>query len=295
MTYNNTIAKKIKELRKEKGLTQKELATDICTQAMISNFEKGDVIPTSTTLFLISQKLGVDMNYFFDTTPEQIKQTLSQTKGKKLIRKLIKQKDYKAALYILEKELKEHTNCIKDKQFLMWNFGVCMWYTEKNFDEALQILKNSYNLTQNINSATPKLNSQEVSIFNSIAVLYFETKNYEIALSYYEKCLLSIEDPQFKDYETKIRVFFGISRVATYLEKYTEAILYANQGIELCIENDTLYLLGELYFQRGRIYLLINDLFNSKNCLEKAKLLFQIKKSLNNLKIIEEIEKEYFK
>jgi transcriptional regulator with XRE-family HTH domain len=65
------IGKKIKELRKVVGLTQGELAEGICTQALVSRIEKGDIYPSATALFQISVKLGVDVNYFFEigTTP----------------------------------------------------------------------------------------------------------------------------------------------------------------------------------------------------------------------------------
>jgi transcriptional regulator with XRE-family HTH domain len=65
------IGKKIKELRKIVGLTQSELAEEICTQALISRIEKGDIYPSATAIYQISKKLGVDVNYFFEigTTP----------------------------------------------------------------------------------------------------------------------------------------------------------------------------------------------------------------------------------
>ncbi|MFP3340016.1 helix-turn-helix transcriptional regulator, partial [Micrococcus sp. SIMBA_131] len=47
------------------------LAEGICTQALISRIEKGDIYPSATALYQISVKLGVDVNYFFEigTTP----------------------------------------------------------------------------------------------------------------------------------------------------------------------------------------------------------------------------------
>jgi transcriptional regulator with XRE-family HTH domain len=67
----SVIGKKIKELRKAVGLTQGDLAQGICTQALISRIEKGDIYPSATALYQISNRLGVDVNYFFEigTTP----------------------------------------------------------------------------------------------------------------------------------------------------------------------------------------------------------------------------------
>lgn len=45
------IGKKIKELRQVVGITQGELGDGICTQALISRIEKGDIYPNATSLF----------------------------------------------------------------------------------------------------------------------------------------------------------------------------------------------------------------------------------------------------
>ncbi|PKG28372.1 XRE family transcriptional regulator [Cytobacillus horneckiae] len=58
--------KKVKELRKSLGLSQAELAEGICTQAQISKIENGDVIPLASTLYLLAQRLGLSVDYFFD-------------------------------------------------------------------------------------------------------------------------------------------------------------------------------------------------------------------------------------
>ncbi|MCM3179166.1 helix-turn-helix domain-containing protein [Cytobacillus horneckiae] len=62
----SAIGKKVKELRKSLGLSQAELAEGICTQAQISNIENGDVIPLASTLYLLAQRLGLSVDYFFD-------------------------------------------------------------------------------------------------------------------------------------------------------------------------------------------------------------------------------------
>jgi transcriptional regulator with XRE-family HTH domain len=67
MNYS-IIGNKIKELRQVVDITQGELADGICTQALISRMEKGDIYPNATTLYQISKKLGVDVNYFVSIT-----------------------------------------------------------------------------------------------------------------------------------------------------------------------------------------------------------------------------------
>lgn len=62
-----TIGEKIKEIRKEKGLTQQELADlSKLTCAAIINIEKGHNAPSLSSLYKISQAL----NYNYDKLAE---------------------------------------------------------------------------------------------------------------------------------------------------------------------------------------------------------------------------------
>ncbi|MCX7883495.1 MAG: helix-turn-helix transcriptional regulator [Caloramator sp.] len=60
------IAMKIFDYRKEKGLTQKQLAEKLgMKQAMISKLESGEYNPTIEQLWKISKKLGWQFNILF--------------------------------------------------------------------------------------------------------------------------------------------------------------------------------------------------------------------------------------
>lgn len=59
-----SIALRLKKLRKEKNLNQSEFASLIGTsQANISRYEKGEIIPSSDFLSKIADKLGVNLNW----------------------------------------------------------------------------------------------------------------------------------------------------------------------------------------------------------------------------------------
>ena len=60
-----TIGEKIKFLRKEKGMTQKQLAdaSGVCSR-LIQRYEYGDGIPNTDTLLKISSGIGIDINEF---------------------------------------------------------------------------------------------------------------------------------------------------------------------------------------------------------------------------------------
>lgn len=58
------VAQRIKELRIEKGMTQKQLAQIVgCSQPMIVMWEKGECEPTASALFKLSEALNCTADY----------------------------------------------------------------------------------------------------------------------------------------------------------------------------------------------------------------------------------------
>lgn len=58
------IGQRIKELRKEFGITQRELATAVgCSQPMIVLWEKGDCEPTAGSILKLSDVFGCSCDY----------------------------------------------------------------------------------------------------------------------------------------------------------------------------------------------------------------------------------------
>ncbi|WP_113928505.1 helix-turn-helix transcriptional regulator [Bacillus sp. P14.5] len=72
MEMISTIGKSLKDLRTYQKVSQKNLAKDICTQAYVSMIEKGEIIPSAHILHAFAQKLGVPIDYFFDTPDSTI-------------------------------------------------------------------------------------------------------------------------------------------------------------------------------------------------------------------------------
>ena len=63
---NEKIAKRIREARKERGLTQQDLANQLGrTAAAISDLERGKVQVNATDLYQISQFLNRPIEYFY--------------------------------------------------------------------------------------------------------------------------------------------------------------------------------------------------------------------------------------
>ncbi|MHA7138089.1 helix-turn-helix domain-containing protein [Rossellomorea arthrocnemi] len=289
MDYS-VIGKKIKELRKVVGLTQGELAEGICTQALISRIEKGDIYPSATSLYQISKKLGVDVNYFFEigTTPrlDYVKEVERQLK------KLRVKLKYDEIIEIVRTEeknplfLKDETNL----QLLYWHKGIYVNEVEQNKEEALIILEKALSLTYNQKKA---MSEREMNIFISMGILEFSRHNYDRAIEIYQGVNDALTyNEQLHDKSIKTRLLYNIARVLTRLGNYHESIQYCEEGIRWIIQEETLYGFAQLNYHIGYNLELQERYQEALPYLDKAAMLFDIQYNpkLSNF-IKENIEK----
>ncbi|MCK1228263.1 XRE family transcriptional regulator [Streptococcus uberis] len=81
------VGSKIRELRKSKGLTQKELAEKIgLGDTTIANYEKGFRTPKRNKIFKIAEVLGYPIDDFFPPTNKETNTTTIETPKDKLIK-----------------------------------------------------------------------------------------------------------------------------------------------------------------------------------------------------------------
>lgn len=65
-----TIGERIRQLRKKRGLTQKELSGEQMTRNMLSLIETGSALPSLVNLAYLAERLEVPVDYFFSNTEE---------------------------------------------------------------------------------------------------------------------------------------------------------------------------------------------------------------------------------
>ncbi|CAM3558873.1 helix-turn-helix domain-containing protein [Aeromicrobium ponti] len=268
----SAIGDKIKELRKLMGLSQSELAHGICTQAQISKIEKGDVFPYASTLYLISQRLGVDVNYFFDigTTP-RIDYVQEVSRQLKLARRNL---EYEEIYQIVKTEEKNalFLQNRKNLQLLLWHKGIYEYHLNKNVSKAFKLLDDAIQLTHD-----KVWSEREIEISLSKGIILFEEENLDDALSIYEPAKEQLKLlPYLQDDTIKSRLYYNLARTLTRLGKLDQSIRYCKQAIDYCIERDNLYLLGELHYHVGYNYELKKQIQIAKSYMEKALIIFEL-------------------
>lgn len=250
------IGKKLRELRKYYNISQKELAKDICTQAYISQLEKDEVYPSAQILFELANRLGVDLNYFFEITNtpklDYIQEVYSQ------IDTLVQQTDYKNVLETIRLEKKNPLfKSPRHQQYLLWREGICLFHIKGDKDEAFKLLNEAIALTP---TTEKNYSPRELDIMSSMAIIYSDSGEHEKTKQIYDQILHSIEKiPYIIDKRLFIRVFYNASKNAHNLHDFNYAVMLSEKGINYCLNEQLLYLLGELYYQKGESLLALSN------------------------------------
>jgi transcriptional regulator with XRE-family HTH domain len=279
----NKIGPAIKDLRKLKGLTQKALCEDgnIISQAQLSRIENGYTFGLWDKIFLIAERLGIDVNYFFEIAKNTDSEFVLGVKNN--VRELIEKREYQrvSKMIKIHKKNPSFYNNKQNLQFLIWHEGICSFYLIKDFNLAHQVFQDALALTY----VPPKyITEQELSIMNSIGVISFETANFEMAISTYRSALKDIRhSPVPIETKVKIRLLYNLAKALSTTGEYNESINSCLDGITICKKNTYYYLLGEFYYQLAFNYFFKNEFQAAKENAQKAIQVFIVNDDTENL------------
>jgi tetratricopeptide (TPR) repeat protein len=277
------IGNKIKELRQVVDITQGELADGICTQALISRMEKGDIYPNATTLYQISNKLGVDVNYFFEIgmTPrlDYIQEVERQ------LRKLRIHHQYVEMMEVVKTE--EKNPLFKDNvnaQLLCWHKGIYQFEVVKDQDTAFDLLHKAFQLTADSKKV---LSEREMEVLLTLGAFHFSNENYPKSLCHYSEVKAALSSSQWlQDKSIKTRLLYNMARVYTRLGDYQESIQYCKNAIKWIIEEEHMYGFAQLHYQLGYNLELQGEYKKALPYFEKAATFFDIQKNIEFVRFI---------
>ena len=285
------VGNKIKELRKIVGMTQGDLADGVCTQALISRIEKGDVYPSATSLYQISRKLGVDINFFFEiaTIPrlDYVKEVERQ------LWKLRRAREFEEMMEIVQVEEKNQVFISHPYNFqlLLWHKGIYQFEVENDVSTSLETLQTAFALTRCMKKA---LSEREMEIQLTIGAIQFKENNLEESLESYNRVKHSLSlEGEVHNKSIKTRLLYNIARVLSRLSRFQESIKCCQEGIRWCIDTENLHLLAELHYQIGYNYELQHNFVMALTHIEKALLIFEIKEDKKYYHFINEKREVY--
>lgn len=282
----------VKSLRKMAGLSQAELARDICTQAQISKIETNNESPSAITLYRIAKKLGVDMNYFFDVVDTPRLDYIQEVK--QLIEQLKKNRDYQGLKDVVETELQNPLFQSKEnRQYLLWHQAICFHYLRDESEKAIDHLYQALHLTYAHNKSF--YNETEIEILNSLAIILKDMERYEESEKIFRKCLNMFYYTSNYDITIRIRLIYGLAKLLTDIGKYMESKVLCQEGIDLCKKYEVLYLFGELQYQYGSNCARLGEKEVANVAFDRAIKIFEIQDNLPFVEMVGSLRKELLK
>ncbi|URM33393.1 helix-turn-helix transcriptional regulator [Cytobacillus firmus] len=283
------IGDSLKSFRQYKNISVKELADGICSEDELLSYEREKSYPSLETLNQLANKLNIDLTYFFNIAS---KSSINySTAVMQIINKYKRKWNYQAIYEIVQKEL---NNPIFQpamlKQFLVWHQGISVFYLEKDFEKAINILHGALDLT---NEKRENLTEREVEILTSIAILYKDTGRYEEAINLFKKALGDMEKlPHILESRGKVRVLFGLSQALTEMGDFEESLYYCEKGIEICIHEEIMYLFANLHYQSGENLIKLGQKEKGQEYILKSIYILRLQQNENFIQIVEkEMEK----
>ncbi|MDA1632453.1 helix-turn-helix transcriptional regulator [Bacillus cereus] len=253
-----TLGEKIKALRKEKKLTQTELAGSELTKSMLSQIENGKATPSMKTLQYIAEKLGCETSFLLEEDEGEIVELIQ--KMEQLIKENKCDEVYNTLLPIVQNDmpLTLHTARLY-KQFIIG-----------------AVIMKDYNIEFFVEKAT--------SIFEKYT-LYRDSTETKLTFSYvlfshkkYEECLqliASIRD----DYEAKHLEMDLIIHIQLCLKEAIILLAYGNyeKCEKIILEALAFSKKHQVYYKTDEFYRILS--YQKVITADKEQYLYYIKKS----------------
>ncbi len=285
--------RKVREIRNIYKYTQKDIfeVTAITTETM-RKIENGKVIPNQITLELLSSVLKEDINQlllnfrisdyknFFDVK-DQIELRLETGSYENLV-------EDKNELIEILKYLHNDNNYLHKLilQLSLLVESIILKVNHQDYKNSLLKLVEAMKVTNSEFSLT-KYNSyvyskEELRILMNIAILTNILESKKKSLDMLKFILKSLNSDEL---DFKIKILYNLSYSCHRNDIHTEALNYANEGINLCINSNNLNGLGLLYTRKGIAEYFLKD-SNYINSLSKALSIYNITERDNLKKML---------
>ena len=223
-----TIGNVIKKYRKNKGMTQEEMASRLgVTAPAVNKWEKGNALPDVALLAPIARLFGITtdelLSFKDELTDEEINRYLSE------IQKDLESKDYHEVFLSVKEKIEEYPNCEK----LIWQAAVIldakrMTAELPNKDRYDSVIFGWFERC--LLSKDERMRNQAAdSLFNA----FIRQKNYEKAVQYLD--YFSLENPERK--RKKALVDSKTGKRAEAYRAYEELIYTGYQHIQMTLND----------------------------------------------------------
>lgn len=214
---NNRIGLKIKNLRNNLNIYQKDICCDILNRSVLSKIENGKVTPSILQLTHISNKLNVPINYFLEEKYDFIEDP-HYSNG--TLNALYKQNKFYAIIKFFENN-KLSTSLNLENYFYLGH----AYYNTDFYHEALKILrKYVYECMKQPNDDLEKVVLNLAFSFNTLSKLMLKNDNYKKAISYLFIAKKYLEKYEKFNNEIYFKIVNNIGSLYILMNEYSKII-----------------------------------------------------------------------
>jgi tetratricopeptide (TPR) repeat protein len=249
MTTMFSLGQRIRELRMKLGMTQVDLAKELCTPSMISQIESDRARPSYKMLLSIAGRLDVPMEKLMVHTDLN----LEATSAYKMARSLLTGKQYAAAITLLQ-ELLDTPRTQVSTMDILYDLGECHFQLD-HLAEAESVFKQVHELA--ILRQDPLNRVKALSRFGTIAA---RRDQWQLAVFHWRKALEEIEKMDAQDTYFKASLLHQLGSAQQKLGRTSEAIETFQACSDLLLGMDKLRDLADVYLGLAKAYRQADDL-----------------------------------
>lgn len=267
----SSLGNKLKEARKQRKLTQAELAEGLMSRSYISQIEKGLAIPSYRTLVSLSNRLEQDINYFIE---EQELKVLAFTDQKKILKNAqvqLELNNYKKTELLINQIQSEYLSRIedKDKGLYYWILGE-VWLNKNKWEKSIECLLKSMSFLQNMEDELDL-----IKCLNSLSKAYINSSSIESALQRLNEASILLMKNQISE-PVKIEVLLNMAICHGRIGEFRSAIRLCKEANYINSITNKNYKSGQIFMTLGICYKKLGELENAQKFYLKAEKLFDV-------------------
>ncbi|HEU4964925.1 MAG TPA: CDC27 family protein [Bacilli bacterium] len=271
---NTSLGQQLKRARKEKGMTQHDLADGIVTSSMICQIENGKAFPSYQVLSSLADRLGKPIEFFVSDTDSQMKQRSSFVLAKALIEAGSYQKGY-----ALLKNMGEVPKS-EEEQYRLTLAECCVKL--QKYDEASVLLDELLQVVMR-----QQLTDESVRVMFRLGEIAELSGQYQLALFHWKKALDLCESDEVDGY-VRSQLFSRTGMTLFKLGEREEAQEYLRLAYESRPEEASAEETGLLCAKLAMSYREQKDLAQARELAEQATAILS---GLDNVKLSYEVKR----
>lgn len=272
--------------RKYLGMTQEEVADNICDPVSMSRYESGKVEPSDKNFYLMMEKMGLSGERYFIPVSTEIQEQLEK---KEKIKILLEQRKFDDVEKVLS-ELRMDLDSVENRQFFervltIVNFEKGKIPLKKYVENIMKAICISMEDFKGYHFNVYRVFSEnEILLINELSIAYWLQGKKEAAI----KLLENMEEYYKReiviaDYKPRYIILLNLSSMLGQMGEYEKSIAISKQGISWLNKKKKANCMYNFYFNIGWNYYQLSKKEDEAEKKQTAKMYVWLSYTLCNL------------